>query len=51
MNCFPDGESLRAVAEHADRHMGVYAGVARAGTVRLGDPVHLFPRNERPVAD
>lgn len=46
-----DKEVIRAVAQHADRHMGVYASVACAGTVRLGDPVHLFPSNARPVAD
>lgn len=46
-----DKDVIRAVAQHADRHLGVYASEARAGTVRLGDPVHLFPRSERPVAD
>ncbi len=46
-----DKDVIRAVAQHADRHLGVYATVIRGGSVSRGDPVHLFPRAERPVAD
>ena len=46
-----DKDVIRAVAQHADRHLGVYATVLRPGSVSLGDPVHLFPRAERPVTD
>lgn len=42
---------VRAVAEHADRHLGAYATVERGGRVSVGDPVHLRPRRQRPIAD
>ena len=42
---------VRAVAEHADRHMGAYASIEKAGTVRVGDEVRLIPRGARPIAD
>lgn len=42
---------VRAVAEHADRHMGGYASIEKAGTVRVGDEVRLIPRGARPIAD
>lgn len=38
-----DGGVVRAVAEHADRHLGVYATVLRPGTVRVGDVVRFQP--------
>ena len=45
-----DKAVIRAVAEHADRHLGAYATVERPGTVRVGDVVRLGPRSVRPVA-
>lgn len=41
---------VRAVAEHANRHLGAYATVVRGGQIRVGDPVHLLPAPTRPVA-
>ena len=46
-----DKSVVRAVAEHADRHLGLYATVERPGRVRVGDPVRLDPRPPRPFAD
>lgn len=46
-----DKAVVRAVAEHADRHLGAYATVERPGTVRVGDVVRLVRRSKRPVAD
>jgi uncharacterized protein len=36
-----DPQTLRAVVRDADQNLGVYATVARAGVVRVGDPVEL----------
>ena len=46
-----DKQVVRAVAQHAARHLGVYASVTQPGSIRVGDPVHLIPRRKRPVAD
>jgi len=44
----PDPGVLRAVVEHARRCTGVYAAVASAGIVRVGDPVEVeMPRASR----
>lgn len=40
-----DRALLRAVAQHADSHLGVYAGVLQPGVVQVGDTV----RFERPT--
>ena len=45
-----DKSVVRAVAEHADRHLGAYATVEQPGTVRVGDPVRLIPRGSWPIA-
>lgn len=42
---------VRAVAQHAERHLGVYATVERAGAVRVGDEVTLLPSRRAPIAD
>jgi uncharacterized protein YcbX len=44
-----DKAVVRAVAEHADRHLGAYAVVERPGRVRVGDPVRLLEPRERPL--
>lgn len=46
-----DKSVIRAVAEHADRHLGVYASIEQPGRVRVGDEVRLVPRKANPVAD
>lgn len=46
-----DKTVVRAVAEHADRHLGVYATVEKSGRVQVGDAVRLVPPPPRPVAD
>lgn len=45
-----DKDVVRAVARHADRHLGAYATVVRAGQIRVGDPVQLRPAVRRPIA-
>jgi uncharacterized protein YcbX len=37
-----DGRVLHAVSDHGDRCLGVYASVARPGTIRVGDAVVLL---------
>ena len=46
-----DEEVVRAVAEHAERHLGVYATIERAGTVRAGDAVTLVPSGRGGLAN
>jgi uncharacterized protein YcbX len=46
-----DKSVVRAVAEHADRHLGLYATIEQPGRVHVGDPVRLVPRKARPLAD
>ena len=46
-----DKALVRAVAEHADRHLGAYAVVERPGRVRVGDPVRLLEPRERLIED
>ena len=43
-----DKSVLRTLAVHANRHVGVYARVARSGAIRVGDPVELKP-DSRPA--
>lgn len=38
-----DASILRTIVAHADQNLGTYARVARAGEVRVGDPVYLLP--------
>jgi uncharacterized protein len=37
----PDPGILRTAAQHNQVNVGVYAAVARAGTIRRGDPIRL----------
>ena len=46
-----DEEIVRVVAQHAERHLGVYASIEQPGRVRVGDSVRLVPRRNRPIAD
>ncbi|MEM8609868.1 MAG: MOSC domain-containing protein [Myxococcota bacterium] len=46
-----DKEVVRAVAQHADRHLGAYATVVRPGQIAVGDPVRLLSAEPRPIAD
>ncbi len=46
-----DPAVMQTVARHADRHLGVYATVDRAGLVQVGDAVRLVPASvSRPRA-
>jgi len=40
-NLPPDPGILRTAAQHNQVNVGVYAAVARAGTIRRGDPIRL----------
>ena len=42
---------LRAAVQHNQAHVGVYAAVARGGTIRRGDPVRLSAAKEDGRAD
>ncbi len=46
-----DATVLRAVRDHADRHLGIYATVVRAGVVREGDAVTLHFSRWHPVQE
>lgn len=46
-----DKDVVRAVADHADRHLGAYASIERPGRIGVGDPVRLLERRERPLED
>ena len=46
-----DKSVIGAVAQHADRHLGVYARVTSPGVIRVGDPVSLHHGPRAPLRE